>query len=577
MNSLVLAGSAFCCYLLAYRLYGRYLGQRLFALRVKAITPAVALEDGKDFIPSQKEIIFGHHFTSIAGTGPIVGPAIGVIWGWLPAFVWVVIGPIFIGAVHDLGALVVSMRCEGKSIADILGKIISPRVRNLFYLIIFFELWVVIAIFALIIALLFTIYPHAVLAVWGEIPIALLVGWQVKRGRGRLLHLSLLGLIAMYGCVWIGANYPFVMPSILGVSPVSVWMVALFCYAAIASLLPVDRLLQPRDFLNSHQLLVAMGLLVAGLLVTRPPVVAPVYRPLPPGAPSLFPFIFIIIACGAVSGFHALVASGTSAKQIAQEPDALFVGFGSMLLEGGLAVLVLLACSAGLGLGTTGIEGQMLQGRAAFAEHYATWATANGLGAKLGAFVEGAANMLVALGIDHTLAVTLMGVFVVSFAATTLDSATRIQRYVVNELGQITRIPGTKDALGGTIIAVVSALLLAFYSGDGKGAMALWPIFGGVNQLMASLSLLAVTVYLIHHQRPIWPVVLPLFFMTIVTSWAMLANIFRLLDQGKYVLPILSLFILVIQGWIMVESLLVLRKGRQRPARHAVHSLEDIS
>jgi len=368
-------------------------------------------------------------------------------------------------------------------------------------------------------------------------------------------------LMAMYGCVWLGASFPLVLPSLFGVSPITFWMLALFVYAAIASLLPVDLLLQPRDFLNSHQLLVAMGLLLAGLVVSKPPMVAPLYRPTPPGAPSMLPFLFIIIACGAVSGFHALVASGTTAKQIAREPDALFVGYGSMLLEGGLAVLVLLACAAGLGLGTSGADGQLLQGTAAYAEHYASWATANGLGAKLGGFVEGAANMLAVLGINHTLAVTLMGVFIVSFAATTLDSATRIQRYVVNELGQLSGLPVLTGPGAGTMVAVVSAMVLAFYSGGGKGAMALWPIFGGVNQLMASLALLAVAVYLLHHQKTAWPVLGPLLFMTVVTTWAMLANIARLVGQERYFLAMLALGILLLQGWIMVESFCSLSKG----------------
>ena len=551
MSSLLIAALAVVCYMLAYRFYGRYLSRRLFHLRADAITPATARADNVDFVPTRKEILFGHHFTSIAGTGPIVGPAIGVIWGWLPAFVWVVLGPIFIGAVHDFGALVVSMRSEGKSIADILGRLVSPRVRNLFYLIIFFELWIVIAIFALIIALLFVLYPHAVLAVWAEIPIALWVGWQVRKGRASLLALSLFGLAAMYGCVWLGSLYPFAMPKVMTISPVTIWMALLFIYAAVASMLPVDRLLQPRDYLNSHQLLVAMGLLLIGLLVARPQVVAPLYRPLPPGAPSLFPFLFIIIACGAVSGFHALVASGTTAKQIARETDARFIGYGSMLLEGGLAVLVLLACTAGIGMGGQGV--------AAYNDHYATWSAANGLAAKLGGFVEGSANMLAALGINHTLAVTVMGVFIVSFAATTLDSATRIQRYVVNELGHISAMSGLQGATGGTMVAVLSALALAFYSGDGKGAMALWPIFGGVNQLMACLALLAVTVYLRHQRKPVWPTLLPLLFMSILTSWAMLANIRLLLGKNHLFLPLLSFFILCLQGWICLECWLISR------------------
>lgn len=554
VNSLVLAGLCFFLYLVAYRTYGRYLAQKIFRLRDDHPTPAHSSHDGVDFVPTRKDILFGHHFTSIAGTGPIVGPAIGVIWGWLPALIWVVAGPILIGAVHDLGALVVSIRNEGKSVAQVIGRTVSPRVRRLFFIIIFFELWIVIAIFALIIAVLFGMYPSSVLAVWLEIPIALWVGARVRRSGGSLFTLSLVGVVLMYGAVLLGSYLPVKLPSIFGFSPVLTWMIILFLYAGLASILPVDRLLQPRDYLNSHQLLIAMGLLAAGLLATRPEVAAPAFIPHPKGAPSLLPFLFVVIACGAVSGFHAVVSSGTTAKQLARESDALFVGFGSMLLEGLLAVLVILACTAGLGLGTKNGDGMLLTGTAAFYDHYASWTQANGLGAKLGAFIEGSANMITALGISRQLAVTIMGVFIVSFAATTLDTATRIQSYVVAELASESRFARFSRRKPATLAAVLSAMLLAFYTGDGKGAMALWPIFGAVNQLLAGLALLAVTSYLVHVKRPAAVTALPMIFMVVMTTWAMLANASHLLAKGNIVLAGLSILIVVLQVWMLVES-----------------------
>ena len=553
-----MAGISLTIYLLAYHTYGRFLGKTIFGLRADRPTPAHRLRDEVDFVPTRRQVLFGHHFTSIAGTGPIVGPAIGVIWGWAPAFLWVVLGPILIGALHDLGALAVSIRHDGRSIAEVIGKTVSPRVRRIFFVLVFFELWIVIAIFALIIALLFQMYPQAVLAVWLEIPIAIWVGRRMQKTGANLLLLSLVGVALMYLAVWAGSLWPVAMPEVLGQSPVLIWMLLLFIYAAAASLLPVDRLLQPRDYLNSHQLLIAMGLLAAGLLVARPEVVAPAFRAHPPGAPALWPFLFVIIACGAVSGFHALVSSGTSAKQLDKESDALFVGFGSMLFEGGLAVLVLIACTAGLGLGTLR-EGALLVGPAAYADHYGSWAAASGLGAKLGAFIEGAANMIAVLGIGRSLAVAIMGVFIVSFAATTLDTAARIQRYAIGELTRNTRASALSGRWPATLAAVGTAMALAFYSGDGKGAMALWPIFGAVNQLLASLALLAVTAYLVRRGKPVWVTLPAMSFMLLVTLWAMASNLTLLWGQGRFFLAGLSGFLLVLPAWMLIETWFVLR------------------
>lgn len=563
MNSLLLAIICFSIYLLAYHTYGKFLYKKIFGLRQDRLTPAHKAQDGIDFVPTRKDVLFGHHFTSIAGTGPIVGPAIGVIWGWLPAILWVVIGPILIGAVHDMGALVISIRSDGKSIAEVIGRTISPRVKKLFFIIIFFELWIVIAIFALIIAVLFSIYPNSVLAVWIEVPIAIWVGSRVKRSNANLLNLSLVGVSLMYGAVIIGTYLPIEMPQLLGINPMLIWMLILFAYATIASVMPIDRLLQPRDYLNSHQLLIAMGLLTAGLLISHPPLVAPTILPSPEGAPSMLPFLFVIIACGAVSGFHAIVSSGTTAKQLNHETDSLFVGYGSMLFEGVLAVLVIIACTAGLGMGVINTDGVFLSGTAAFTDHYASWSSANGLGAKLSAFIEGASNMITTLGISRGIAVTIMGVFVVSFAATTLDTATRIQRYVVAELAETVTIHPLTKRWPATFLAVGTAMGLAFYTGNGKGAMALWPIFGAVNQLLAGLALLAITSYLVHTNRPLWITIFPMFFMLSMTFWAMIENILNLWSKGNIFLPILSVFILILQCWMLTESSFILKKKWQ--------------
>ena len=446
MLTLLIAVGAFVGYLVAYHTYGRWLSRKIFKLDADAVVPSHELRDDVDFVPTKKEVIFGHHFTSIAGTGPIVGPAIAVFWGWLPALVWVLVGSIFFGAVHDFGALVVSLRNRGQTVGEVAGRLINKRARLLFLLILFFALTIVLAIFGLVIASIFKSYPESVLSVWIEIPIAVAIGFWVYRKRGGLLLPSLVALALLYAGIYVGVyHFQFTFAAVgLDVSnPIITWTVILMGYCFVASVLPVWTLLQPRDYINSHQLMVALGLLGLGLvvasatgqvdLVASAPAVADTA---PAGAPPIWPFLFITIACGAISGFHCLVSSGTSSKQLTCETDAQFVGYGSMLLEGALAVIVILACCAGVGMGVEN-GGDRLTGLAAWQTKYdasGDWSKF-GLSQKVGAFVDGGANFVSSLGIARELAVGIIAVLVASFAATTLDTATRLQRYVIQELG----------------------------------------------------------------------------------------------------------------------------------------------
>ena len=559
MNSLLVAAICFVGYLIAYHTYGRYLGKKIFKLSPVAKCPSTALRDDVDFVPAKKEVLFGHHFTSIAGLGPIVGPAIAIIWGWVPALLWIVFGAIFMGAVHDLGTLVVSMRAKGRSIGDLVSDLINPRVRQLFLWIIFFELWIVIAIFALIIAILFGRYPQAVIPVWFEIPIAVWLGYMIyKRGKNPV-PFGIAAVIIMYLTVVIGAYLPLNMPELqisgLTLTPIMIWIVILFIYAFIASTLPVQRLLQPRDYINGHQLIVALGLLFIGVIVARPAFVAPALNASPEGAPLMIPMIFVVIACGAISGFHALVSSGTSSKQCDLETNAKFVGYGGMLMEGGLSVLVIVACGAGLGLGLAIKGGAVLTGTAAFTHHYASWAAAAGLGSKLDAVVVGSANLMASYGIPMKIAITIMGVFLVSFAATTLDTATRIQRYVIAEMGASWKAKPMTGRYVATFIAVITAMVLAFYSGDGKGALTLWPLFGTVNQLLAALALLVLTIYLLRKKLPTWIAFFPFLFMVVMDGWAMLINIKSFSATGKTFLLVMAVIIFVLMLWMIAEAI----------------------
>ena len=562
MGALAIMVVAFVGYIIMYQLYGKFIGRKIFQLSGACKTPACEYEDGIDYVPTRKEIIFGHHYTSIAGTGPIVGPALAVIWGWVPAMIWVFVGSIVMGAVHDFGALIISMRNQGKSISEYTAKYVNSRTKIFFFLIVFLELWIVIAIFGLVIAVVFALYPASVLPVWLEIPIAVYLGYLIYKKGANATTWSIIAVAVMYATVIIGAYLPIKMPAIAGMPATGVWTIILLIYAFIASVLPVTTLLQPRDFINSHQLLVALALLVLGVFFAgfgrRLDIVAPAVQLKPPETPPMWPFLFITIACGAISGFHALVSSGTSAKQVRDEEDSLFVGYGSMLMEGVLATLVIIAVSAGIGLGYVTKTGETLTGVAAWTTHYTSWAAAGGVANAARAFVDGAANMLAVLGIPKLIAVTIMGVFLASFAGTTLDTATRIQRYVIAELFGGFKMNFLTGRYVATFIAVATALVLAFATGaSGTGALKLWPLFGAVNQTLAALALIIITLYLKRRGGLKWLISgLPAVFMAVMTIWAVILNQVSYSASKNSLLTVINICILIVALWILVEGVI---------------------
>ncbi len=714
METLLIALGAGVAFIVAYHTYGRWLGSKIFNLSADFVCPSKRLEDGKDYVPTRKSVVFGHHFTSIAGTGPIVGPAIAIMWGWLPALLWVVFGSIFIGAVHDFGALVISLRNNGQTVGDISGRLLNRRVRLLFLFVLFMALTVVLAIFGLVIAAVFKMYPAAIFPCIIQIPIAVAIGvWLHSKGKDLLIP-SILALAVMYITVVFG-NSSFVYSAggetyMVGLGvlnawmagwPIIYWVVVLLVYSYVASVLPVWTLLQPRDYINSLQLISALGLIVIGLVAAAlfggaPPVVgaerpaleivAPLAMWKPdPTAPIIFPFLFITIACGAISGFHCLVSSGTSSKQLEHEPDARFVGFGSMLTEGFLATLVILACVAGLGMGlpigkagspngtfrtadgveyeisqetTDGGNGEVLvkrieadnapgnyetltgtairqnkelgimigkdsdgkdlavvYGASAWKTRYSSWASAEGLGAKVGAFVDGAANFLKAIGIPGGIAIALMGVLVASFAGTTLDTACRLQRYVIQELAA-TFVPSVSPTACGacgydlsfnvsgdcpecgspidhgssraahrgvtgnpltwltnkhaaTIFGVLIAGAIAALpkpgvaltlKTSGTGGLILWPLFGATNQLLAGLSFLVITFYLWRRKKPIWFVAIPLVFMLIMPAVAMVMQlpVWIAAENRNWTVIIIAIATLILEAWMIVEAVILM-------------------
>jgi carbon starvation protein len=576
MNSVLIAVVALGSFYMAYKLYGRFLSERVFSVEPARPTPAHELEDGVDYVPTDRCVLWGHHFTSIAGAAPIVGPAIGVIWGWLPAVLWVVLGTIFLGAVHDFGALVVSVRHSGRSIGELTGGLVSRRSRVLFLLIIFFLLWLVIAVFALIIAILFTQYPATVIPIWTQMLLALFVGFAIYRLKWGIALPGIIALVIMYAMIWVGAECPIRLDALavgeehwaarLFGSPLMVWIWIICLYALIASVLPVWTLLQPRDFINAEQLVVALVVLYGGLFMAHRPIVAPAVRWAPEGAPLLFPFLFITIACGAISGFHSLVSSGTSAKQLNSEGDGRLVGYGGMVAEGILAVVAVLACVAGFG------------SRAEWQAHYASWSAAQGLPAKLGAFVQGGQLFVSQFGIPARVATAFLGVVIVSFAMTTIDTATRLQRYILSELGDTFRaLNPLRNRYLAALVAVGSALMLALLKEGGKGGLTLWPVFGATNQLLAALALTVITLWLVKNGKPAVYTLLPMLFMLLMTMSAMVLQLkdFLLRDSPDWLLAGTAAVIVALAVWLLAEAWLAWRRLRTAVEAPATSGLDE--
>lgn len=577
MNSLLLAVLAFIGFIIAYNTYGKYIGHKIFKLSNKNKMPAHEFEDGVDFVPTKKHIIFGHHFTTIAGLGPIVGPAIGIIWGWLPAFIWVFVGAIFMGAVHDFTALIISARNQGKSIGELTGVIISPSTKYAFQFIMQFLLLIVLAVFAMIVGILFDKYPHSIIPVWLEIPIAMWLGHQVAKGKNDTLY-SIIAAAMLYISILFSVYMlpdvmgNFHMPAIAG-SPVVTWAIILYVYTFFASTIPVQKLLQPRDYINSHQLIVALVLIIIGLIVAHPEITAPAINDAAfatdSDVPSMMPLLFITIACGAISGFHSLASSGTTVKQVSNEKDTLFIGYGGMLWEGFLAVLVLMAIAGGLGMGLNA-EGQTFTGSDAFNHHYSSWASASGLAAKLEAFIVGSANLLESYGIPIELGTAIIAVFIVSFANTTLDSSARIQRIAFqemfkNEKGEIKKPINNRYIA--TAIVVGAAMILTFLQPGAKGALFFWPLFGALNQLIAALALGIVTIYLSLKGKNILFAFIPMLFILAMTVWAMLNNISSFVSQEKWVLTVLSIIILGLAAWLLTTGVMALKTIKKQKAQ----------
>ena len=555
---------------LGYRYYSSYLARSVYALDPAFVTPAHEFRDGVDFVPTNKHVLFGHHFTSVAGAAPIVGPAIAVFWGWGPALAWIVLGTIFAAGVHDFGSLVVSTRHKAKNIGTLASSVINKRARSLFLVIIFFLLTLVNAVFAVVIGNLFVANPGAVIPIFVEIPLAIFIGQYIYRTRSSALIPSIIGVIGLYLLILVGQAFPIDISGLaeaLGFArPRDLWVVILFVYAWIASRVPVWVLLQPRDYINSHQLFIALGVILLGVLVGFERIVAPVVNQVPEGSPNFFPFLFITIACGAISGFHSLVSSGTTSKQLDNEADARYVGYMGAVGEGSLATGAVLAATAGIA--ATRVD---------WDARYADFATASGGAA--GNFVGGVAVFANNLGIPLATATIFAAVVVISFAATTMDTGVRLQRYIVQEIAEIAGVSAlARNITLATTVAVVVPLVMALLPGGGEAGYTfgvLWQLFGTTNQLTAGLALAVVAVWVTRSGRNPTAVIVPLVFLLSMTSWALIVNLRNFIAAENWVLAPLDAIIFVLALWLIVEAGLAMRTALRDREAGGVPSVED--
>ncbi|MEX0618725.1 MAG: carbon starvation protein A [Pseudohongiellaceae bacterium] len=534
--------------------YSKFIAEKIYRLDPNYVTPAHQFNDGIDFVPTNKFVLWGAHFTAVAGAAPIVGPAIAVYWGWVPALLWVTFGSVLFAGVHDMGALWASNRHGAKSVGALSESVVGKRTRALFMVVIFLLLLMVNAVFGTIIASEMVDIPTSVFPAWAAIPVAIAIGVLIRR-KFNLLLISVIGVAILYFTIWVGSEYPMALPGdLFNLGANGTWIILLFVYAGIASMLPVWLLLQPRDYINGAQLVLGLLVLYGAVLIAMPEVTAPAFNQnLADGTPPLFPILFVTIACGAISGFHGIVSSGTSSKQLNNEKDARFVGYLGALGEGSLALITIVAVTGSL-----------------YAASGADWSAiypsfAGGPGA--GGFIQGGAMLITeGWGIPAAFAQTMLAVMVVLFAGTTMDAGLRLQRYIIQEWGSIYSIKPLQNNYFATIVAVAACLLLAFgasqdYPGD--GGMRIWPIFGASNQILASLTLLVISIFLMRLGRPARYTLIPMVFVIVIAFAAGGWYLVEYYREGQWMLFGLSFAVMGASVIVMLEAVSVIQKIRR--------------
>ncbi len=510
MSGLLLLVGSMIIFFIAYVTYGSWLCKK-WGIDPSRKTPAERLCDNIDYMPTKPAVLMGHHFSSIAGAGPIVGPITAAVFGWVPVMLWILIGSIFFGGVHDFGALYASLRFDGKTIGQIIDATLGKSGKFLFSIFAYVTLLVVIAAFANIVAATFVASPESATASMLFIVLAVIFGLAVYRCGVKLSIGTVFGVILLVAAIAVGNMYPMHLSK-------NTWVCILMVYIFGASIAPVWILLQPRDYLNSFLLYACIVFALVGIAIYQPTMQLPAFTSFDPskhGTNPMFPMLFVTVACGAISGFHSLVSSGTTSKQLDSEANAKFVGYGSMLLEGVLAVVAVVA------VGYVGGDKLTSLLKA---------------GGPVNVFADGVGTFMTKLGFSFGVAKGFVALTISAFAMTTLDTATRLGRFIFQEL--FSRVnPETGKMEGGILtnayMATLITVVLAGYMSLGS-YLTIWPIFGAANQLLAALSLLAVGVWLKSVGKSNLMVIIPMIFMFCVTLVALAQIIFA--NMAKHII-----------------------------------------
>ncbi|MFZ1517308.1 MAG: carbon starvation protein A [Ignavibacteriaceae bacterium] len=538
MNGIELVIIALIMYVVAYKLYGGFLTKRLDVNNNKQ-TPAHTMADGIDYCPAKAPVLLGHHFASIAGAGPIVGPVIAAGFGWMPVYLWVIFGSIFIGGVHDYASIVASVRHQSKSIGFIIQSYIGISGKKLFLVFAWATLVLVIAVFTIIVADTFTHIPSAGTSSILFMLLAVLFGIAIYRLKVPLWVATIVGVILLFLSIPAGNLFPLELDALT-------WQLILFGYIFVASTVPVWILLQPRDYLNSFFLYALMIGGLVGVFFAAPAINIPAFNSFSLDKVGyLFPALFVTVACGAISGFHSIVGSGTTAKQLNKETDGKIVGYGGMLIEGMLAVLSLVAVASMVN------------------KEFIDILTTKG---PVPAFSLGVARFIHAIPVFNfsvESAQTFTSLAVSAFALTSLDTATRLARFMFQEYFE--NKESEKKSVFVTNRYASTAITVAFgaaltFSGQ---TMSIWPVFGSANQLLAALALLALTVWVANLKKGYLFVMIPMIFMFAVTLTALGMLIYTNFVATNYALSIISILLFTLAVLLGIKAYTVLTEGKQ--------------
>ncbi len=540
MSGILLILFALIMFVGAYNVYGGYIAKKLNVSNSNP-TPSHSMYDGVDYCPAKSPVLLGHHFASIAGAGPIVGPIIAASFGWIPVYIWILIGATFIGGVHDYTSIIASIRHKGKSIGQIIENYIGISGKKLFLIFTWATLILVIAVFTIIVADTFTHIPSSGTSSVLFIFLAILFGLSVYRFKAPLWISSTVGIIFLSLCIYLGYIYPLQLDR-------NTWIIILLVYIFLASVTPVWILLQPRDYLNSFLLYSLMIAGIIGLFFTMPEVhLSPITNFTVDKVGYLFPALFVTVACGAISGFHSIVGSGTTAKQLDKETDAKIIGYGGMLIEGILAVLSLLSVAS--------LDQQ----------HFLEILNTKGA---VAAFSTGVANFIhniPFLNIPIDAATSFAALAVSAFALTSLDTATRLARYSFQEFFEIKDRNEQSILVKNRFIATAVTVLFGASLTLSGQSMSIWPVFGSANQLLAAIALLAITVWVAYLNIDIKFTLIPMLFMFAVTLTSLLMLFYTNILSRNYTLSFVSLLLFILAILLALQAYQVLRKNHKEP------------